>query len=766
MSNEVKRAIDTGLGGLYVTERDVNVILRRVRTEAAPVKKQRTPMKMSAVLALAMVVLLIGVSVSLARQAGLLPANTPLTQQTGNTPVMDEASWQSVIDRAEAYVRAEHDPAAALRNERLFAIECREESGMCIVYFRALNEYETEYTVTVDPVNYAVTDCKVQRGVGEGHTAEEIRIGYGRIYGSDWRFWTQEQLKIYAGKLRKADTATLQWRDLLTLQTGYAEVRANALAKEQIVSDAIASLETGMPAGSNVEPLFPQGTVWAVQGEPRAHYLNAAPNPVWKVAVDLMVTYPDGYAAPAVLLTEADSVTGEVTLAEVVSVWAAEEKEMHLQATIDAMLQVSWSDSAPSPVSREEALDIAAHHVYTELGCTADLSDPARYAVTVNDDDFGLNGMNGSMYSYAKSWKVLYMPVSADDPAYCVYLDFFGDVSSSGRSDPQQMTLDELRYRVSNGWALPDAIQAEYLQELQGRIGEVPQDALTALLARTGFVRNHGAEFYGGIACRALNLRTATATIAGNMRIQSGDRLVQKLCIESDKGNFLVEVDVKTQEVISAVRVQELYDPWYGPCLLQSDMEAAGIAPVPYEGDVHRGDVTESGTVMGMWVKHIYSRYQELYGTNLYTWSQEQLRAFREDMIVSGDVGGDMGIMCLRTSYFPDVPENAITREAAAERAAAALGLTAYTFEGAALIGTDSTPVWKVCLCRGDGSFSYAEVNCMTGEVGDMYTTQNAPAGFGICYDDNEYDEYWYRDIVLEQTIEECEKNWDRKSNG
>lgn len=767
MSNEVKRAIDTGLCGLYVTGRDVDVILRRVRTEAVPAReKPRARVRMSAVLALAMMILVLGVTITMVRQGRIIPENTPLTQQTGNHTTMDEASWKSVIDRAEAYVRAEHDPAAALRNERLFTIECMEQNGLCIVYFRALNEYETEYTVTVDPVNYAVTDCRVQRGVGDGHTAEEIHIGYGRVYGSDWRLWTQEQLNTYAGKLRKADTATLRWNDLLTLQTGYAEVRENALPKEQIAAAILAPLGTAAPAYVNGTPLFENGTVWQVLGEPRLHYLNAAPNPVWKAAVDLWVVNPEGYASQQVLLVEADSVTGAFHLAETASVWAAEEKEMHLQATIDAMQQVNWSVSEMPLLAEDEALDIARRYVYASLGATGSLSDPAQYTVTIDNADFGIDGKRGSMYSDGVAWKVLFMPVSSADPAYCVYVGFFGEVVAAGATDPQQMNIDELRYRASNGWAMPSAVQVEYLQEMQSRIVEIPQDELARLLAETGFIRDLSGEFYSDIVCRALNLRTASVTYPGNMRILADGRAVQKIAVESDKGNFLAEVDVTTKELISAVRVEKLYDPWYAPYLLQADMEAAGIAPAPYSGDVSRGDVADSGIVMGMWIKHIYERYQSLYGYNLYNWTPAQLRAFREDAVLSCDIDGDMGVMCLRSTYFPDVPEGAITREAAAKRAEEALGLTGCVFEGAALIGSDGTPVWKVCLRRSDGRFTYAEVNCMTGMVGDTYTTQNAPAGFAPCYDDNEYDEYWYRDIVLEQTIEECEGTWDRKSNG
>jgi hypothetical protein len=246
--------------------------------------------------------------------------------------------------------------------------------------------------------------------------------------------------------------------------------------------------------------------------------------------------------------------------------------------------------------------------------------------------------------------------------------------------------------------------------------------------------------------------------------IDAGDRSIWKLAIESNKGRLLVEADSKTNEVISCVQVASFADPWYAPYLLQADMEAAGIAPQPFAG-VTPVEHADPGTVSGMYVRHVLSRCMQLFGSDMITWTPAQLRAFRESAATSLDVGGDFGVYCLRRTWYPDVPVGAITREEAAVRAAAAIGAGDYTLEGAALIGTDRTPVWKVRLRVGD-QLVYVQVNCVTGEPGAVYTRLERPAMTSPVYTDDDPDELWCRDIILEETVEECQESWQRTSNG
>lgn len=761
MSNQVQRAINSELNGLYIGERDVNAILRRVRTEAAPAPRPRQPVRFGMVLALAMVMLLVGVSVNLVRMGTQQQENLPLSQQGG---ALTPDAVQSVIDLAEAYIHAHHDTAVDLRDETVYRIDCTEADSTQIVTFRALNEFATEYTVSVHAAAMAVTDCQVQRGVGEGHTAEEIRIGYSRVYGSDLRLWTQEQLHAYSAMLRKADESSLRWNDLLTMQTGYVSVRNNALSREQIAEAVLAPLQTSQPQFVNAEPIFEAGTVWTVLGEPRIHYLNASPNPVWKAAVDLTVTAPDGYVSQQVLLVEADSVTGEIVHADAVSLWEAAEQEMHLQSTIDAMQQVCWASDEVPTLAEEEALGIAESYIRTTY--TASLN-PAQYTVKIDNSDFRLDGNRPTLYANQIAWKVLYTPADEQLPSYCVYVDFFGNVVHAGSS---LSALDELRYLATEGAAYPQDYQLSDLTRIQALIAEqqLTDDPVAAVFAATTYVGEEGrADYLTDAAASLLGVRTCTVYRGTNIASPSGP--VQKLALDTEKGRFLVEINDATQQPVSIVQVESFLDPWYAPFLLQADMEAAGIAPAPYTLPQYGDAAVDSGVVMGMWINHIHDRYQKLYGPDMLDWSQEQLRAFREDAILSNDVGGDMGVMCLRATSYPDVPAGAISRETAAKLAAESLTLTEYTYEGAVLIGTEGTPVWKVCLSKQDGSFWYIQVNCMTGEVTSTpYQTHapRTPAFFCPCYDDEVYDEYWYRDIVLEETIEECEKLWRRTSNG
>lgn len=143
-------------------------------------------------------------------------------------------------------------------------------------------------------------------------------------------------------------------------------------------------------------------------------------------------------------------------------------------------------------------------------------------------------------------------------------------------------------------------------------------------------------------------------------------------------------------------------------------------------------------------------------------------------LILSSDQDYDLAVPCLRNTVYPDLPEGGLSREAAAVMAAEALGLEAgWTLDGGVLIGTAGSPVWKLCFylpglvgvenCSGHW---YVEVDCMTGEATALERNADFVAFPGACYDNGRPANLWFRDIVLETTIRECDQTWESIGNG
>ncbi|MGN0794505.1 MAG: hypothetical protein ACI4MG_08565 [Aristaeellaceae bacterium] len=781
MSNEVKKAIDTGLQGLRVTQRDVDTILRRARTETASPRRSRASWGPVAAIAAVLAVLLLGAGAKLLRGTrDVTPLSTPNTQETfvpGREktfrPVGTATAAPPVgigtneaIALAEAHIHQEHDAGAELRNSALYAVACTErllDSWCYEVDFRPLDEFGTAYTVRLRMADGTVVDCDVQRGAGTGHTAQEIYAGYARIYGAERRMWTQSQLRTYTAMLGKAASGSLRWTDYLYLQNSYPDVAEGAMTKEAL-------LATMDPEGIAKAYDLQQGVSWASvtqEGELRARYISAYPNPVWKVAADQRVINKDGYELARTLLVEIDSVSGSVLDVQAVDTLEAERYESFLHATVDALMSMSV-DSRNPDLTDAEGDAIAAAWAAQTWGETRELTDEGCFVRTEEADPYG------ALY---QGWKLLTYRSTGEGERtqYTLLIDWYGDViAANGGTAPEDGEI-----------FAPIAPQLDWnretLQAYQAlaRRSAQAEDPIVQAFVRTEYVNDHQGGIPASIdsaVAAALGIRATTRCYGVVIGTDSGN--VWKVAVESDQGNFLVEVSEATGEVISVMRVRSLIDSWYLPFVLTADLQAAGVALTWDAQDAPAADAAEHGGCAGMRIDHLYQRFKQLYGCDMSAWSQEQLRAFREMAILSDDYDYDLGVAVLRSTVYPDIPENAISRERAAERAAEAIGLTeGWVSRGAVLIGTaaDSitlgTPVWKVCLYGSRsgstaGSFWYAEVNCMTGTVQSVYQDADGVAFPGASYDDGTPQNLWFRDIVLEQTIRDCEANWVNRGHG
>jgi len=265
-------------------------------------------------------------------------------------------------------------------------------------------------------------------------------------------------------------------------------------------------------------------------------------------------------------------------------------------------------------------------------------------------------------------------------------------------------------------------------------------------------------------AVNAVGCRTTGRVVS--VKFAREPHAVWKIAMQTDRGDCLVEVEDGTWTVIDVTYVPSLYASWYLPFILTEDLAAAGL-----EAETAEAAVPEAHhTVCGMRAVHLHRRFQKVYGPDMGQWTQEQLREFQQMLMVSSEYEDDLAVACIRRTVFPDVPDNALTREEAAQRAAQGVGMKDnWELAGCVLIGTQSTPVWKVCLRVAGGenvAFWFVEVNCITGEVVNLAVNGPRPANPSASYDDGTPESLWFRDIVLEDTIFECEDGWECMGNG
>lgn len=176
------------------------------------------------------------------------------------------------------------------------------------------------------------------------------------------------------------------------------------------------------------------------------------------------------------------------------------------------------------------------------------------------------------------------------------------------------------------------------------------------------------------------------------------------------------------------------------------------------KGEVWKDDV-RPGVKEGSDIETIRRKFITAYGWNISAWRQPELQAFQQAIEQSGSTN-DKAVLCLKRTEYPNVSDEAMEPERAADIAAKALVLSDYTFMNAVYIGDSPNPVWKVRLVvklkdgeknNSDpygGPFNYyVEVDSKSGEVKSIYKRDINYA-------------YWYLDIVLHKIIMEVDQTW------
>lgn len=158
-------------------------------------------------------------------------------------------------------------------------------------------------------------------------------------------------------------------------------------------------------------------------------------------------------------------------------------------------------------------------------------------------------------------------------------------------------------------------------------------------------------------------------------------------------------------------------------------------------GDVFRPGLTEQATITD-----IHFLYERIYGAE-YTWSHEILQSFGEDAANASDTNHKVTLCFQRTTY-PDIPEGAITREAAHALAESRFGADENIMGiQAFLIGDSPNPVWKVRVANDSGIW-LVEIDCMTGEI-KTARKQDEQSRFR-----------WWMEMTLFSVVDEVEASW------
>ncbi|MBQ2952349.1 MAG: hypothetical protein IJE07_02195 [Clostridia bacterium] len=781
MSEQIRNAIDGGLYGLRVNEGHVAAILRRARADGQEKPRRRTDWRPVIALAVVMLAMVAAVGWRLSTSVqDAQPLNQPDVQTTevpaGFVPVEEEPIINIDMNRAtalaESYVLENHDSAVNLRDGACYAINCeyvaREEvhRNFYRVDFCALTAEGTAYALRVSAEDGSILSCDVQRGAQPGHTAQEILAGYARLYGPDRRTWTNAQLRLYCQTLKKAAAGTLRWEDYLYLLSSYPDVAEGAMTREEVLAWTMADLDLLLFEHDGDTGAAPRWQDAELLGEPRARYISAYPNPVWKVAVEQRAVNQEGYETIRTILIEVDSVTQAVLRMETVDALYSAWHESFARSTIDALMATTTSGDGHPGLTDEARGEIAAAYVREVWGEERDINDP---------DQFTLTETFGDPACMQCQQQLTYRSTGAGEVTeYVLWIDDYGQVLAANRSvtpagsEPFTPTAPALDWRL------------ETLQLWQERAREIAdaEDAVMRVFCSTVWL----GDYYDGSAYsvaekavyNALDVRAATNLRA--VLIGATPNPVWKLAFSCDAGSFLAEVDSVTMEILHLQQVENIWQNWYLPYVLTADMQAAGM-PVPVDYESPAWPLAEAhNTADGMRVDHLYTRFRQIYGPDMGAWTQEQLRTFQQMVMLSSDYDYDLGVPCLRATIYPDIPDNAISREEAMRCAATAIGnghaMEDWTLCGAVLIGTaeDSaaggTPVWKVCMQQPGGDFWYAEVNCMTGKVYRLHQDASGVASPGASYDYGTPQNLWFRDIVLEETIEDCEAVWECRGNG
>ena len=669
-------------------------------------------------------------------------------------PAEGELSRAEAIARAKELVWDVYEDAP-LDDEEQYAIYAGFLDGLSAgyypgyywyVYFMRENVTVPQVEVEISADGQQLYSFNSRSGAQEATRADELYGVFRDVYGPMER-WPQATLRLFTDYLRQIEEKSDEFMSdnyRFMIQTDYPDVDPDALASWQAEAIALRALKERFTGAAVIK---------------RSTYLGDEPNPVWKVTV-LEDRNVEGYYDFWCYYVEVDSVTGEVKCIDE----SAEFYSYKYMYALHSVYQTTIPDipkEAYPFVAEEQARMSAMAYLQKRYGETRDLNDAERFEVTVKEDI-------GWQYTSNVQWLVTFDAREIGEVGYWAYVDGFGKVLDAGLDNgaiTKGRSLDSIRfeYDIVMGAYDPDGFRFEDFMEEVGAYGD-QDDPVVRLLCQTKYAEfPEGNEMFWArrdsaeqAVYDALDLKRMTLDDAARYTcialIDGGERgLIWKLAISTEKGELLVEIQDETHELLSVIRRENLCDPWYATILLQSDMEAAGIAPEPYVPLAKNDLVVDEGCVRGMRLQHIYGRFCELYGPDPLRWSQAQLQSFQRVASESSSLSEDIGVACMQDTRYPDVPTGAISRDEAARAGAEALGLSDYEATGGVLIADAPNPVWKVCY-RTPDSWYNAEVDCMTGEVKE--TTERGEAL------------YWFQDLVLERVIREHEGTFQSLSNG
>ena len=166
----------------------------------------------------------------------------------------------------------------------------------------------------------------------------------------------------------------------------------------------------------------------------------------------------------------------------------------------------------------------------------------------------------------------------------------------------------------------------------------------------------------------------------------------------------------------------------------------------------NQGDVWNSSARFGITENAefdtVCDRYQAIYGWDYRNWDHSILQSFHDAVTHCKPSNSRMYLSLMQTDY-PDIGENAISPDLAAQLGAEAVHLDKYQIESTVYIGATPNPVWRIgyYVQTGEESGDYyaVEVDSLTGEV---KSTEQKNGG------------YMYHSIVLKDVYEEVERNW------
>jgi hypothetical protein len=131
----------------------------------------------------------------------------------------------------------------------------------------------------------------------------------------------------------------------------------------------------------------------------------------------------------------------------------------------------------------------------------------------------------------------------------------------------------------------------------------------------------------------------------------------------------------------------------------------------------------------------VYNRFRRLIGSTISTWSQRDLRAFRETLNHCAVSNEKMYLALMQVDY-PEPSASAVTKTQAETTGAEAIGLDNYEVQSAVYIKTSSEEVWRICyyvvLSQTDYEYYAVDIDSMTGTVLSEEQQNDTPVYYGI----------------------------------